>query len=273
LWRDERSKNAYLAVCAIYRDEAPYLREWIEFHRLVGVERFFLYDNQSSDDHRAVLRPYEDAGVVVVHDWDPALGQVPAYQHCVEHHRDDARWIAFIDVDEFLFSPTGKPLTPILKDYEPFPGVGVNWTLFGTSGHSDKPPGPVIESYLDRLEHRESHWYKSIVDPQRVAGSDVHDFHYEAGSAVDENGYPVVGGWTKSVTGSLLRLNHYVTKSVAEHRLRRARLTATGTKSKVNIERWEAAPTVRDEAILIYTERLRAALEAQTRDSERTPKP
>ena len=27
----------YLAVCAIYRNEGPYLREWIEFHRLVGV--------------------------------------------------------------------------------------------------------------------------------------------------------------------------------------------------------------------------------------------
>ena len=25
-----------LSICAIYRDEAPYLREWVEFHRLVG---------------------------------------------------------------------------------------------------------------------------------------------------------------------------------------------------------------------------------------------
>ena len=37
--------SAYLSVCAIYRDEAHYLAEWIEFHRLVGVERFFLYNN------------------------------------------------------------------------------------------------------------------------------------------------------------------------------------------------------------------------------------
>ena len=40
-----RETPHYLAICAIYRDEAPYLREWIEFHRLVGVEHFFLYDN------------------------------------------------------------------------------------------------------------------------------------------------------------------------------------------------------------------------------------
>ena len=47
----------YLVACAIFRDEAPYLAEWIAFHRLVGVEHFFLYDNGSTDDPRAVLDP------------------------------------------------------------------------------------------------------------------------------------------------------------------------------------------------------------------------
>jgi hypothetical protein len=32
----------YLAVCAIYRNEAEFLGEWLEFHRLAGVQRFFL---------------------------------------------------------------------------------------------------------------------------------------------------------------------------------------------------------------------------------------
>ena len=50
--------GAYLAACTIYRDDAAYLAEWIEFHRLMGVERFFLYDNGSTDDHREVLAPY-----------------------------------------------------------------------------------------------------------------------------------------------------------------------------------------------------------------------
>jgi len=28
-----------LAIAAIFKDEAPYLKEWIEYHKLVGVER------------------------------------------------------------------------------------------------------------------------------------------------------------------------------------------------------------------------------------------
>src|SRR6185312_2800453 len=40
-----RAPDHYLAACAIYRDEAEYLAEWLEFHRLVGFERFYLYNN------------------------------------------------------------------------------------------------------------------------------------------------------------------------------------------------------------------------------------
>ena len=55
--------GAYLAACTIYRDDAAYLAEWIEFHRLMGVERFFLYDNGSTDNHREVLAGYLAEGV------------------------------------------------------------------------------------------------------------------------------------------------------------------------------------------------------------------
>jgi hypothetical protein len=256
--------ESYLALCAIYRDEAPYLREWIEFHRLAGVERFFLYDNRSSDDHERILAPYIEEGLVVVHDWPTYPGQVAAYEHCLEHHGASARWIAFIDADEFLFSPTGRPLGEVLRGFEHFPGVAANWAVFGTSGHAEPPPGLVIESYLDRIEHPDAHWYKSIVDPTRVAAVsfEVHDFLYVSGSAVDENMYPAAGGWTKSISRSLLRVNHYVTKSEAEHRHRRSRLPAIGVpKNWANLERWESAPTTRDEEILVYLDPLRTALE------------
>ena len=35
----------YLSACSCLGYETPYLLEWVEFHRLVGVERFFLYNN------------------------------------------------------------------------------------------------------------------------------------------------------------------------------------------------------------------------------------
>jgi Glycosyltransferase family 92 len=261
------SPSSYLALCAVYRDEAPYLREWIEFHRLMGVERFFLYDHRSSDDHLEVLAPYIESGAVVVHDWHRSEvisrasydDQVAAYEHCVREHGASTRWLAVIDSDEFLFSPTGAPVSRILESFESYPGVAVNWALFGTSGHTERPPGLVTESYLERLEHPDEHWYKSIVDPRHVVGCDVHEFQFDGGLAVDENKYPASAGWTKSISRSLLRVNHYVTKSEAEFLKRRARQRTTGLPH-YDLKRWNSVPTTRDEAILVHLDPLRTAL-------------
>ena len=64
-----------------------------------------------------------------------ARASCQAYDDCLAEHRDDARWIAFIDLDEFLFSPDRPSAAGVLRDYEQWPGVGVNWAMFGPSGH------------------------------------------------------------------------------------------------------------------------------------------
>jgi hypothetical protein len=276
----------YLSVCAIYRDEAPYLREWIEFHRLVGVERFFLYDNLSIDNHREVLAPYVADGTVVVHDWPISyMAQMPCYQACLDHHRDDSRWIAFIDVDEFLFSPTGAPLPEVLRDYERWPGVGVHWAIFGTSGHRSRPDGLVIENYLHRMDlslpntSGHDNWFrtrmyvKSIIDPKRTtAPRSGHLFHHTDGTPVDENERPLERGFTEPEDHSYerLRINHYFTKSEEEYDLRRTNKVRVAFGVVENIR----APNkfrfydrelnqVRDEEILRYVPALRQALDGQ----------
>lgn len=47
LWINEGFSNPYkkkdaceLAICAIFKNEAPYLKEWIEFHRILGWNVF-----------------------------------------------------------------------------------------------------------------------------------------------------------------------------------------------------------------------------------------
>jgi hypothetical protein len=225
---DRGATRAYLSVCAIYRDDAEYLREWIEFHRVVGVERFFLYNNLSEDDHRTVLHDYIEEGVVILHDWPKPFfpigqGMMKAYEHCLEEYGATSRWIAFIDIDEFLFSPTGRPLPELLIDYERWPAVLVNWAMFGTSGHRTKPSGLVIESYVRRTRHtmHNAH-FKSIVDPSRVESPrNPHAFRYRDGEAVNENGDPPAlksPGMTESVSFSKFRINHYWSKSQEECR-------------------------------------------------------
>jgi hypothetical protein len=264
----------YLSVCAIYRNEAPYLREWIEFHRLMGVERFYLYDTGSDDDHLRVLRPYADEGMAVLHDWSTrvdyrqspfeyiAKGQLAAYDHCLREYGDRSRWVAFIDVDEFLFPPQGGTLTDVLPEYEHWPAVGVNWAIFGPSGHRLKPPGLVTESYLKRLDHPANRTIKSVVDPSRVAEcSGIHTFRYDHLGTVDENHHPTHAGMTKSVSFSRLRINHYMTKSVEEYE-QRSKARVRMRELQPDLPDWWEELQVRDEAILRYVPVLRRVMDA-----------
>ena len=263
----------YLAVCSMYRDHADYLREWIEFHRLVGVERFFLYDNESTDDHRDVLAPYVDQGIVVVHEWPtPASvergvpwGLIAAFDDCLERHRDDARWIAFIDIDEFLFAPGGTPLSDVLTDYESYPGVYVSRLEFGTSGHRERPPGLVLENYLQRRRYSpdDVEWTKSIVDPRRtVKCFNAHIFLYEDAFAVDVDREPIVRPpWGPTpVKTSPLRINHYLTKSEEEYRRKLNQWQAAGRSLNPGPEWLEKLAGEYDDAITSYVPALREAV-------------
>jgi hypothetical protein len=275
--RTNRRPKHYLSVCAIYRNEARYLREWIEFHRLVGVEQFVLYDNESTDDHHDVLASYLDQGIVELCDWslpfdpkdDPlrflSQGQARAYEHCLRNYGDRSRWIAFIDLDEFLFSPTGRPLPEVLTEYEQWPGVGVNWAVFGPSGHLRRPEGLVLENYVERLDSPASRTIKTIVDPSHVTGCiGAHSFRFDRLGAVDENHFPTFAGLTKSVSFSRLRINHYLTKSVEEYQRRaKGRVRGRDFDPKL-VSMWEQRAE-RDVVIQQYLPALRQTLTAPQR--------
>ncbi|HZO60738.1 MAG TPA: glycosyltransferase family 92 protein [Solirubrobacterales bacterium] len=272
--------RAYLAACTIYRQDAEYLAEWIEFHRLGGVERFFLYDNGSTDDHRDVLAPYVEEGIVTQHDWPtPFRGHngrpmalFSAFEHCAGAHRDDARWIAFLDVDEFLFSPAGERLPEVMRDYERFPGVVVSRAEFGSSGHVSKPDGLVIENYLERrpLKPDDRLVYKSIVEPGQVARClTAHSFRYRDGVPVDEEMRPIdpLKNLTrKPPAWERLRIHHYFTKS-EEERMRKAELWRDSGPATTVLRAPRMLPsaplprlTERDETLVAHAPAVRAAL-------------
>lgn len=261
--------RSYLSIVAIYRDEAVYLKEWVEFHRIVGVERFFLYDNFSVDDHREVLAPYLDEGIVVLREWPVFPGQIPAYDDALRRHRSESRWIAFIDLDEFLFSPTGEPLPEILREYEEHPGVLANWAVFGSSGHLIRPPGLVIESYTRRMDPEDGpQQSKTILDPSRAERcGGAHFFLYQdgVGYAVDELHRPVPYGRTSSLAFDKVRVNHYYSKSIAEGKAKLERYApTTGNPRTAARNRLELVDKslndVVDETILMYAPELRRRL-------------
>ncbi|HET7879957.1 MAG TPA: glycosyltransferase family 92 protein, partial [Acetobacteraceae bacterium] len=69
-----------MAVCAIFKDEAAYLLEWIAFHSMIGVDHFVLYENGSTDGGPELIRGSRFAGNVTLIEWADRPGQLSAYQ-------------------------------------------------------------------------------------------------------------------------------------------------------------------------------------------------
>lgn len=99
-------KNLFLynlAVVAILKNEGPYLKEWLDYHLLAGVDHFYLYDNDSTDNQAEVAKPYVEAGLV---DYFPTPGkcmQMPVYNEAIKRFKFHCRYMAIIDGDEFIY--------------------------------------------------------------------------------------------------------------------------------------------------------------------------
>ncbi len=181
-----------LAVCAIFKNEGRYIEEWLDFHLAQGVEHFYLYDNGSTDDGLRRLAPYITRGLVTLIDWPIAWtdrAQYRAYNDCVTKVKDRVHWLAFIDIDEFLFSRSGD-LLPTLNQYDQYPGVVVHWACYGSAAEHEDESAGLLNTYLHRAptQWRENRKYKSVVHPARVTSMlGAHGAEYLNGElAVDE---------------------------------------------------------------------------------------
>jgi hypothetical protein len=206
---------------------------------------------------------------VVVEDWpgeSPEFpGQAACNFHCVQQHRDEARWVAFIDVDEFLFSPTGRPVPEMLKEFEYAAALWVTRLGFGSSGHETKPDGPVIESYVRRSDDPVVNG-KRLVDPKRVVqAGNVASEHAYTGPRVNTNHDPVERPRFPRLLDKL-RINHYYTKSAEEARAKGQRIRPNDGKPQIALQRRLDAvlaglDIATDTTIHMYLPQLREALE------------
>jgi hypothetical protein len=58
-----------LAISAVYKNETPYLEEWLRYHQSIDVSHIFLYDNDGNEEAKNIIQPYIRENFVTYIDW------------------------------------------------------------------------------------------------------------------------------------------------------------------------------------------------------------
>jgi len=234
------NSNYFLGLVVIFRGEDDYLVEWIEFHKMMGVEHFILYDNGVEKSSQVLLKPYIEKGLVTHIPFPDIPGlkdgrnahtlsiQQMAYADFVKKFRSHFKFILQLDIDEFLFPKSHNSITDILKQFDDskLARIEVNWTNFGNSGHITKPSGLVINNFTKSGKNIVLQTVKSISNTRylshRFTYTNVHRFSHRF--TIKDIFTKIIFGYPKIIKGKtaneLFQLNHYITKSKEEFLLK-----------------------------------------------------
>jgi hypothetical protein len=200
-----------LGLCAVAKDETPFLREWAGYHHFIGFEKIYVYDNESATPVRDTLAEFYDLGVCDTYTLQGESVQLTAYNHCLRYHGNEFKWLAFFDIDEFLCLKQDDDARALLRNYENYSALSINWNTFSSSGHINLPKGSVIKNFTQSLGYNEN--CKCIVRPDKVKMTlTSHHFIYTEGIAVNADYMPAYGAYAPVAVDKVC-LNHYQFRS------------------------------------------------------------
>ncbi|XP_044465744.1 glycosyltransferase family 92 protein RCOM_0530710-like [Mangifera indica] len=180
-------KQYEMCICTMLRNQAKFIKEWIMYHAEIGVQRWFIYDNNSEDEIESIIKSLSDLNYNITrHVWPWTKTQEAGFAHCALRAREVCDWVGFIDVDEFFHLPSGLMLYDVVGKYSggdsKIGELRVSCHSFGPSGLKHVPTDGVTLGYTCRMVASERH--KSIVKPEALSPSlinVVHHFHLRAG--------------------------------------------------------------------------------------------
>ena len=213
------------ALCCIIKDE-NYLEQFIIYYHLIGVEHFYIYDNQSKIPIIKRLNHYFFKNICTIFEIKGNCQQMNAYNHCISYTKNRVNWLLILDGDEFIYLKKHKNINQFLDDYKDYYALGLNWLMFGSSFHEKKQKGLIIDKYT-YCENNQNQHIKTICKPKYVTY--IINPHYvettKPNLIVDTHKRVISGPFNKNENSDIAVIYHYWGKSMEdmEEKIKRGR--------------------------------------------------
>ncbi|MEI3535579.1 MAG: glycosyltransferase family 92 protein [Bacilli bacterium] len=218
-------------ICAMIKDEHIYIREWALYHKKLGFNKIFLYDDNSSHSYEKELGDLILEGFIEIQAWhgNEWSRQSRAYNQFVWSRTwGDEDYCAFIDIDEFIYFDKAKNIEEFMEYYHEFAGVGLSWKMYNANGRIKAPTNlSTFEAYTQEFEYFEPR-IKVIGRLKDILSfPTVHHFKPLRGRLVMTNNQTIHGMNAKYCDYTNGHIKHYITKSWEDwiRRLKRGNIT------------------------------------------------
>jgi len=209
-------------ISTVVRDDEPYLDEWIQYHLKIGFQHIVIYDHKSIIP---VVNQWGDTVTVIRKERESVT--FPTLFHNETLKNFQSKWIAVLDVDEFIVVYQHNDINHLLSEYEEYGGLSIPWNVYGSSGHRERPEGLVKDNYLWRLPSDDPseapQTCNTIINTQFC--TEIHNPHTcrSTRDIVNED-KEVCNTYRTLSSKTLCAVNHYITRSWEdwEHKLDRA---------------------------------------------------
>lgn len=216
-----------IALVCIAKNEENYIKEWVTYHKKLGFDDIFIYQNDWRWDDEI-----ENVHKLIM---DGVNKQRSAYNHFITNFTD-YNWAAFFDVDEFLVLKQHKTIKEFIGEYSDYNAIGINWVLFGNNGHENFDGNySVINRFTMRQKDVNEH-IKSIVKLDKHVIMDVHNPNC---SWVNTNKELCTGPFNFNKLDDVAQINHYFCKSRLEFQLKCSRGRADSDIYKRDISEYD----------------------------------
>ena len=212
----------YLSIGAIFKNEGHILEEWLDHYIFHGVDHFYLINDFSTDNYLEIIDKYKDK-ISLFNNLkaEKTRGrQGECYNHFFKPILNETKFLGILDLDEFLYSPIEIDLKNILKNYENYAQIVVNWVWFNSNGHKTQPKS-VVQGFTKRVEYKTKIYSPSpygwcmngTLGPKTILNTSftINDISIH-GSTVD--GESINLSYLRDFNNPLLLINHYAIQSV-----------------------------------------------------------
>jgi len=259
----------YLSLTTCVKNESHYIQEWLTYYKTLGVEKFYVFNDKSTDDTEDKINDLSFRDDILLIDFDSPSPDRQGYAYQVSYKnygRNNTEWMIYCDADEYFMPEEPTDLRTFLEDYKNYSGLGVSWRIYGSSGNILRKPGTCLENFLYRARddwHPNTH-VKVIVKPNEIKGYMTPHMFSTTKGIVNENGDLIdetqEGRIEKSIANKI-RVNHYFNRSYEDWIEKRRRGRAT-VNEKRPIEMFDTYDKndVYDDLALKYVEKVKKLL-------------